>query len=67
MLAAIRNEGNLDRTIRVVLALVIFAIGLATGSWLGLIGFVPLVTGMVGFCPIYRVLGLRTCPVPAKR
>lgn len=58
-----RNEGNLDRVIRIVLALVIFAVGLATGSWLGLIGIVPLATGLIGWCPLYTLFGLSTCPV----
>lgn len=54
------NEGNTDRIIRVVLAVVIFAIGLATQSWLGLIGFVPLLTGLIGWCPIYAVIRINT-------
>ena len=58
-----RNESNLDRTFRVIVALVIFAAGIATGSLLGLIGFVPLVTGLVGWCPLYRIAGISTCPV----
>ena len=32
------------------------------GAW-GYIGIVPLLTGAVGFCPLYTVLGLNTCPV----
>lgn len=58
-----RNEGNIDRIIRIALALVIFAVGLVTGSWLGLIGIVPLATGLIGWCPLYSVFGLSTCPV----
>ena len=57
------NEGNLDRVLRVVAGLVL--IGLAAtgtvGAW-GYIGVVPLLTGAVGFCPLYTVLGLNTCP-----
>ena len=58
-----RNEGNIDRIIRIALALVIFAVGLVTGSWFGLIGIVPLATGLIGWCPLYSVFGLSTCPV----
>ena len=58
------NEGNLDRVLRIVAGLVL--IGLAAtgtvGMW-GYIGVVPLLTGAVGFCPLYSVLGLNTCPV----
>ncbi|MBS0614708.1 MAG: DUF2892 domain-containing protein, partial [Proteobacteria bacterium] len=31
--------------------------------WLGLIGIMPLVTGLTGRCPGYRLLGLSTCPM----
>jgi hypothetical protein len=33
---------------------------------LGLVGAVPLLTGIVGFCPLYRVFGIRTCSMPAR-
>ncbi|HYN30072.1 MAG TPA: DUF2892 domain-containing protein [Dermatophilaceae bacterium] len=67
------NEGNTDRIIRVVLAVaavgIAFAVGL--GSILGIVllvvGGVLLVTAGTGFCPLYRVLGMSTCPVPASR
>lgn len=57
------NEGNVDRIIRVVLALIIFAAGWYFQSWWGLLGLVPLLTGAVGFCPLYRIFGINTCPV----
>jgi hypothetical protein len=56
------NEGTLDRALRVVAGLVL--IGLAAtgkvGVW-GYIGVVPLLTGAVGMCPLYTVLGINTC------
>lgn len=55
------NEGSIDRVVRLLLGsflLSLFFFGPRT--WLGLFGIVPLVTGIVGFCPIYRVLGLST-------
>ena len=58
------NVGGLDRSLRIVAGLVL--IGLAAtgtvGAW-GWIGLVPLLTGAVGFCPVYPVLGLNTCPM----
>jgi hypothetical protein len=61
----IKNEGTLDRTLRVVAGLAL--IGLAwsgtIGAW-GWIGLVPLATGAVGWCPLYSMLGIRTCPMP---
>jgi len=56
------NEGTLDRSIRVVigLALVCAALFGVLGAW-AWIGVVPLVTGFVGWCPLYSVLGIDTC------
>ena len=59
-----RNVGNLDRAVRLVLAFALFSLFfLVEGplAWLGLIGVVPLVTGLVGACPLYRLFGVRTC------
>lgn len=57
------NEGSLDRTLRIVVGLVLLSlvfVGPQT-PW-GWLGLVPLVTGLVGFCPVYRLLGINTCP-----
>lgn len=56
------NEGALDRIIRVVLGLAIVSlvfIGPQT-PW-GWLGLVPLLTGLVGFCPAYALFGFSTC------
>ena len=59
-----RNESNLDRGLRVVLGLGLLAMVFVGPKTLwGLVGLVPLVTGIVGSCPIYRMLGMSTCPV----
>jgi hypothetical protein len=58
------NVGTIDRALRVVAGLTLlalFALGWI-GAW-GLVGIVPLATGLLGFCPLYSALGLRTCPV----
>lgn len=56
------NIGTLDRTLRIVLGLALIGlvfVGPQTPwGWLGLI---PLVTGLVRFCPLYSVSGVRTC------
>lgn len=66
------NEGGLDRGIRVVAGLV--ALGLAFMSLSGIwqiaaivVGLVLLVTGAVGVCPLYAVLGINTCPLNSRR
>jgi hypothetical protein len=57
-----RNEAMWDRGLRVVLGLV----GLSLIFWgpksmLGLFGLIPLVTGLVGSCPLYTLAGVGTC------
>lgn len=57
-----RNEGTVDRALRVILGIVLIAlvfVGPKT-PW-GWVGIVPLVTGLVGFCPLYRLIGVNTC------
>jgi hypothetical protein len=59
------NEGSLDRTLRIVVGIALLSLTIVgPRSLLGLIGVVPLLTGVVGFCPLYRVFGIRTCPAP---
>ncbi|MCV6625003.1 MAG: DUF2892 domain-containing protein [Cellvibrionaceae bacterium] len=57
-----QNEGTLDRGLRVVVGLVLLAlvfVGPQT-PW-GYIGIVPLLTGIFGFCPAYKIFGINTC------
>jgi hypothetical protein len=59
-----KNEGGIDRILRIVAGLALIAAA-ATGSigvW-GYIGVVPLLTGLMGWCPVYTMLGLNTCPM----
>lgn len=61
------NVGRTDRIIRIVIGLALLGLDifLIDGSirWLGLVGLMPLLTGISGHCPIYRLLELNTCPV----
>lgn len=62
------NEGNVDRILRVVLGLGLLSlVFVGPETMWGLIGLVPLFTGAVGFCPVYKVFGLNTCPVAGSR
>ena len=62
------NEGTIDRAVRIVLGLGLISLTfIGPQSPLGFIGLVPLATGLIGFCPLYRVLGLSTAARPAKR
>lgn len=57
-----QNVGTLDQWLRICAGFVlVFLAGSGViGAW-GYIGVVPLLTGMVRFCPLYQVLGIRTC------
>jgi len=57
-----RNEGGLDRSIRVIVGLALIALTLTgrIGAW-GWIGALPVLTGLIGWCPAYSLIGLKTC------
>ncbi|MBL8009564.1 MAG: DUF2892 domain-containing protein [Flavobacteriales bacterium] len=67
-----KNVGNIDRIVRILLALV-FGYLYFSGTVTGLVGTVLLVLGgifvltaLLGTCPIYSALGMSTCPVKQK-
>lgn len=61
------NLGQIDRVLRIVLGLVLIALSLmGTIGWWGWLGIIPLITGLMKFCPIYRLLGLSTCKTCSK-
>ncbi len=62
------NEGTVDRALRVLVGaalLIWFFYDQSAGFWhyAKLIGIVPLLTGLIGTCPLYAVLGISTCPL----
>lgn len=64
------NVGPTDRIIRIVIGLALLSlIFFIDGSlrWLGLVGLVPLITGIAGRCPAYWLLKLNTCPMRKPR
>ena len=58
------NEGTIDRALRVAVGILLLALTLTNtiGMW-GWIGVVPLLTGAIGWCPLYTVFGINTCPM----
>jgi len=58
------NVGNLDRILRYVVGLALLGAGLYFKSWWGLVGLLPILTGLVRFCPAYLPIGLNTCARP---
>ena len=60
------NVGRTDRLLRVVIGLVLVGLGIALKSWWGALGVVPLATALVGWCPLYRLVGISTCRPNAR-
>ncbi|SFP56210.1 Protein of unknown function [Geopseudomonas sagittaria] len=56
------NVGKTDKILRIIAGLALLLLG-ATGviGWWGLIGLAPLATGLLGWCPAYSLLGIKTC------
>lgn len=62
------NESSIDRALRVVIGIVVLSlVVVGPRTMWGLLGLVPLLTGLVGFCPLYRVLGISTCPAQGRK
>jgi hypothetical protein len=68
----IKNESGLDRVIRVVVgviaavAAILVGLGTVFGVVLVVVAVIAVVTAAVGFCPLYRLLGVSTCKVPER-
>ena len=59
-----KNEGTIDRALRVAIGIVLLSLTVLGPQTLwGLVGLIPLVTGLVGYCPVYKLIGLNTCPL----
>jgi hypothetical protein len=62
------NVGVVERSIRIVLGIILLAVGVLAGlpPWgtaaAYVVGAVALVTGAVGFCPAWKLFGINTCP-----
>ncbi|MBK9030394.1 MAG: DUF2892 domain-containing protein [Myxococcales bacterium] len=62
-----RNEHRIDRALRLIVGVVLLALVFVGPKTLwGLIGLVPLVTGLLGSCPAYTLLGISTCPIKSQ-
>ena len=61
----VNNVGGIDRTLRIMLGLVLLSFTVlleGNARWFGLIGLIPLGTALLGWCPAYTLIGLNTCP-----
>lgn len=58
-----KNVGKTDKVIRIVLAVALFSLFIfldGSAKWWGLLGLVPLATGLMGSCPLYSVFKIST-------
>ena len=63
------NVGGVERTIRIVVGVALLAVGAFAGlspaaaAVAFVVGTIALVTGAVGFCPAWKLLGINSCPI----
>ena len=63
------NVGGTDKVLRIVVGVVLLSlVFLVEGAakWWGFVGLIPFGTGVFGFCPLYALFGLSTCPLEKK-
>ncbi|MGP0628549.1 YgaP family membrane protein [Nitrospina sp. 32_T5] len=65
------NAGRMDRWVRVVVGIALLAAAwMSGGPWgitLGVIAFIPILTGILGWCPLYAIFNFNTCPFDRTR
>ena len=62
-----QNVGRIDKWLRIAAGAVILGLGaLGALGWWGLIGIVPLATGLMGNCPAYGLIGVNTCGIDKR-
>ena len=57
------NVGGIDQILRIFLGVVICTIGVIYNNWWGLVGLIPLVTGTMSWCPLYKLVGLSSLKI----
>lgn len=62
------NEGGIDRILRIVVGLAVLSLAFVGPQtpW-AYLGVIPLLTGIIGFCPLYALLGINTCGAPRPK
>lgn len=61
-----QNVGNIDKIIRIVAAIALFSLYFVLDGntkFVALIGLIPLLTALIGTCPLYSIFGMKTCPM----
>ena len=63
------NVGAVDKVARIIIGFALLSLVFVLEGnlrWLGLVGIVPLATGLIGYCPLYSLLGLSTCTAKTR-
>lgn len=62
-----KNAGTIDRVLRITVGIGLLAIAfVGPQTPFGYLGIIPLTTGLMGWCPLYTLCGLNTCPLSSK-
>jgi hypothetical protein len=61
------NVGRTEQIIRIAIGVSIIIIGLYFRNWWGIIGLIPIITGLIRYCPISDILGISTCDAKKKQ
>jgi hypothetical protein len=55
------NIGKTEKIIRIIVGVAIIVAGVIFQSWWGAIGAIPLITGLINYCPAWSIFGINTC------
>ena len=55
-----KNVGNIDKILRIIIGILLLAVGYQYECWLGLIGIIPISTAFISSCPLYLPFGINT-------
>jgi len=55
-----KNVGTIDRVLRIVIGVVVVALGIYNQAWWGVLGIIPLFTATISSCPLYMPFGIST-------
>ena len=55
-----KNMGSTDRTVRIVVGILLIVLGIFSSKIWVIIGLIPLITGLLNYCPLYSLLGIST-------
>lgn len=58
-----KNSNKVERVIRMLVGAAVLSLAfIGPKTPLGYLGVIPLITGLTGFCPLYTIFGINTCP-----